>query len=384
MIIDNRNVGKKEISQSFRGILRISPDANGEDTGIDVTETMTVSDSLGNPTTISVSQSETKISNITLSDKVNINANANSDLIWSGNASFNKEIELKAGAKFYTDIKFDTGASISKDLPSKGQFLLASQNNGKYSPASLENEVISIIEKYLATKSQYRTVTFYHMGLSNPTGPSTGYTANAWWYPDLTNKRDINATAGVTGPLREQNPDMPQDYTHIYSDCFEGAQLSKAEIDKIVGTNKWRLVNATAEAWLNDWDNTNRKWVDNSSAWRQIGSASGGSVNSYNAEWNASAGGASALASGDKIVLKPGAWNINPAAWHAYACTWLTGRFGGVYGIGGDPGETSNSRNSNLGNCTQDPGPNDVKGSGPMWPQRLYIRYIVTFLVGGY
>ena len=50
---NNRDVAKKPISKSFRGILRVSPADDGSDTGIGLTP-VPVADSMGNNSALSI------------------------------------------------------------------------------------------------------------------------------------------------------------------------------------------------------------------------------------------------------------------------------------------------------------------------------------------
>lgn len=83
-MISSRDISKKEISKTFRGILRISPDSDGADVGLDSLNEKIISDSVGNESTVSLSQNSVTITNLTgndlkIPDKLTFNTITNVD-----------------------------------------------------------------------------------------------------------------------------------------------------------------------------------------------------------------------------------------------------------------------------------------------------------------
>lgn len=72
--LDYRNVSKKAISNSYRGILRISPDEGEEDKGI-TEELATITDSIGTPAPMKISSNAIEISNAKLEGNIKIGEN---------------------------------------------------------------------------------------------------------------------------------------------------------------------------------------------------------------------------------------------------------------------------------------------------------------------
>lgn len=86
---NNRDVSKKEISKTFRGVLRISPDNEGGDVGLDETF-KSVSDSVGNESPLALSKDSVFVkkeivSNTQLRDKITFGMTSNVPVDAPGN-----------------------------------------------------------------------------------------------------------------------------------------------------------------------------------------------------------------------------------------------------------------------------------------------------------
>lgn len=142
MTIDSRAVSKQLIAQSFRGILRISPN-EGVDEGL-TDNPIEITDSLGNATTIKVSNNNTEISNLTSNNTIltgNTIINGDGNTIINNNLSVNN-INIK---NTLTLIKGNNETIISNNYPNQGDFLFVDEA-GKYAPSNFKDKVNEVID----------------------------------------------------------------------------------------------------------------------------------------------------------------------------------------------------------------------------------------------
>lgn len=142
MIIDSRAVSKQLIAQSFRGILRISPN-NNIDGGLS-TELSPVSDSIGNLSPLSLSTERVKI---------------NSPLEIDHLTSENNMINIDSPANFNSSL-FVKNVEIDTDNTNNGNILIA--ENNKYISKNLLEHLANVLVPV-------GTIIAY-AGLKNPTG----------------------------------------------------------------------------------------------------------------------------------------------------------------------------------------------------------------------
>ena len=142
MTIDSRAVSKQLIAQSFRGILRISPN-EGVDEGL-TDNPVEITDSLGNATTIKVSNNNTEISNLTSNNTIltgDTTINGNGNTIINNNLSVNN-VNIRNELAL---INNNNKTIISNNYPSQGDFLFANEA-GKYRPLNFKDKVNEIID----------------------------------------------------------------------------------------------------------------------------------------------------------------------------------------------------------------------------------------------
>ena len=99
-MIESRNVSKKEISKSFRGILRVSPGEDKADTGLEEITEKVISDSIGNESTLFLGQKSASITNFTVNN-----------------------------LKVPSELTFNTITKVDTSVPKENEILIGDGNN---------------------------------------------------------------------------------------------------------------------------------------------------------------------------------------------------------------------------------------------------------------
>lgn len=231
-MIETRNVTKKEISKSFRGILRVSPGEDNADTGLEETTEKVISDSVGNESTLFLGQKSATITNLTVND-LKVPGDLTFNTITEVDTSVPKENEILIGdgANNYTIkdlleiikdelVKYNIFASI---VPVGTVFYSAMKSRDITNlPSVYQND-------YLIPSGQSLSTTDYPE-LFQVLGYTFGGSGTSFNLPNLDNKfvrcagdaKFINEDEGYTIP--EHTPGMieaPQTNPYIIKDALE-------------------------------------------------------------------------------------------------------------------------------------------------------------------
>lgn len=187
--VNNRDVRKKEISKSFRGILRVSPDDEGSDNGINE-HPLPIYDSVGNMSALSI-----------------------------GTESIFVEKEVVSDAQLRDKITFGTNSDVPVSPPQNEEVLLGN-NSGDYIQYNLRQfldeyfasnlileqlvPVGTIIYTALGDEDLNRLPTKYHGWYDFCRGQSSNSQTNLAYdgtnYPDLCRVLTGNTTGSFTLP----------------------------------------------------------------------------------------------------------------------------------------------------------------------------------------
>lgn len=252
--VNNRDVRKKEISKSFRGILRVSPDDEGSDNGINE-HPLPIYDSVGNMSALSI-----------------------------GTESIFVEKEVVSDAQLRDKITFGTNSDVPVSPPQNEEVLLGN-NSGDYIQYNLRQfldeyfasnlileqlvPVGTIIYTALGDEDLNRLPTKYHGWYDFCRGQSSNSQTNLAYdgtnYPDLCRVLTGNTTGSFTLPdLRNRYIRSTSNISHQISDeggytipvhsafTLENPQTnpfpSKLVVDSATGTFMASVYQGRAEA----------------------------------------------------------------------------------------------------------------------------------------
>ena len=252
--VNNRDVRKKEISKSFRGILRVSPDDEGADSGINETP-IPVYDSVGNKSALSL-----------------------------GTDSIFVEKELVSETQLRDKIIFGTNSNVPVSPPQKEEVLLgdSSGNYIQYNLRQFLDEYFSanvILEQLVPVGTIIYTALgaedlnrlpskyqgWYDFCRGQSTNSQSGLTYNGTNYPDLCKVLTGSTSGSFTIPdLRNRYVRSASTISHYIGDeggytipahsafSYENPQTnpypSKVVIDSATGTFMASVYQGTASA----------------------------------------------------------------------------------------------------------------------------------------